>query len=208
MPTRNTMLLIAGCLFGAALASSLQSSGVLADNPAPPKLPEFTREREQTALAFVAQHHPDLSGVLQMLEQANRPQYEQAIREIVDTCQRFTLLKAKDEVLYGLLLEGWKTQSRAEVLAARLAIGEAEDPALEAELRELIARKIDLERKAVAHNRERTQKMLEGLDKQLEWYKENRTSLIERRLKALTNSGKRAAKPEQKPGAADGQPRK
>lgn len=162
----------------------------------PAKLPQFTPQREKAALEFVAEHHPELSGVLARLEQANRQQYEQAIRELFDTSERMALVKARDEELYALMLEGWKAQSRAEVLAARLAFADKEDPALEAELRELIARKVDLERQTIEHNRQRTLRLLEGMEKSLKSYDENRDAIIERRVNSLTSRSKKSARPQ------------
>lgn len=194
MSARSVLLWI-----GVALAFAAQPAlDAVAGNGSPANLPAFTPEREKTALEFVAAHHPELAQVLGKLEQADRPQYEQAIRELFDTRQRLSLHKDKDPELYGLLLEGWKTQSRAEMLAARIACADEKDPALEAELRALIAKKVDLERKTVEHNREKLLKTLEGMEKSLKWFDENRDSLIERRLKSLTNSGRKSGVKAQK----------
>lgn len=180
--------------------------GVFAGGP-PAGLPPFTPQREQAALEFVAQHHPELSSVLVRLEHANRGQYEQAIRELFDTRRRLSLVKPKDEALYDLLLEGWKTQSRAEVLAARLAFAKEENPVLEDELRALIARKVELERQTIEHNRQKTLQMLEGMQKSLDWYDENRDTIIQRRIKSLTNRSKKSGvRPPAKKAAPDDRP--
>jgi hypothetical protein len=189
--------------FGAVLSSVLLllvGDPLTAAAGPPAELPAFTPQREQSALAFVAEHHPELSKVLAGLKQADREQYEQAVRELFQTSDRLAMLKGSDEILYGLMLDGWKTQSRAQVLAARIACAAERDPALEAELRGLIAKKVDLELQTIAHNRDRTLKVVEGLENSLKQLEANREEIIERRINALTRGNKKAGtKPQTTP---------
>jgi hypothetical protein len=110
------------------------------------------------------------------------------------------MLKGSDDVLHGLMLDGWKTQSRAEVLAARIACAAEPAPALHAELRALITRKVDLERQTVAHNRDRALKLIEGMENSLKQMEANRQAIIERRFLSLTKGNKKAGpKPQTAP---------
>jgi hypothetical protein len=171
-------------------------------NVARPVLPAFTSEREAAALQFVAEHHAELGAVLGSLKTLDREQYEQAIRELAQTMERLAMLQAKDPVLYELSLEGWKINSRIEVLAAHLASAKAKDPELEAELKDLLYRQIDLQREQVEHNRKRLLESLEGMETNIKWLRDNREQLAQRRFQNLIQVRQKMAS-KRKPDAAE-----
>jgi hypothetical protein len=164
------------------------------------ELPAFTPQREAAALAFVAEHHSQLREVLGRLKSLDRGQYEQAIRELFQAAEKLRLVKDKDAELHALMLEAWKVNSRIEVLASRIMSAQEAAGELEAELKELLYRQVDLQRQQVEHNRKRLLAALEGMEANIRWLKENRETFVARRFRNLTQvTPKTAAKRPQQP---------
>jgi hypothetical protein len=164
--------------------------------PAAVELPPFTPEREAAALQFVAQHHPELGEVLARVKTLNRDQYQQAIRELFLEAEKLAAVKEKDEGLYQLLLEAWKVKSRIEVLAAQIACTREKDARLEAELKKLLYRQVDLHREQVEYNRERTLATLKVMEANIKLLQEKRDEMVDRRFRILTGGKKAGAGPQ------------
>jgi hypothetical protein len=180
-------------LIGAAGLWNLQAFG----RPKQPvELPAFTTERETAALRFIAEHHPELGEVLARLKTLNREQYEQAIRQLSHERDKLTNVQPNDEKLYELMLEAWKVNSRIEVLAARIANLQEKDPKLEAQLKDLLFRQVDLHRLTVEHNRERTLATLKVMEANIKHLQENREEIAERRFRQFTSTKKAATTPD------------
>lgn len=82
-------------------------------------LPAFTAEREAAALVFVGREHPELAQLLGQLRAARPEEYEAAVRELFRTSETLADLKETDGELYELQLQGWRLQSRIQILLAR-----------------------------------------------------------------------------------------
>jgi hypothetical protein len=160
------------------------------------ELPPFTPEREAAALRFIAQHHPELGDVLARVKTINRDQYQQAIRELFQEAEKLAAVKEKDERLYELMLDAWKVKSRIEVLAAQLACAREKDARLEAELKKLLYRQVDLQRQQVEYNRERTLATLKVMEANIKLLEEKRDEMVERRFGNLTRGKKVGAEPQ------------
>lgn len=154
----------------------------------PPPLPAFTPEREAAAVDFVARNHAELSSVLVQLKGIKRDEYEQAIRELSQTQERLELIKPADEPLHELTLEAWKADSQIKLLAARLACAKEPDAAIEAELKSLLFKQVDLQRQIVEHNHERALAAVEDLETNIKWLKDHRDKLVDLRFRNLTRS--------------------
>lgn len=150
-----------------------------------PELPRFSPEREATALEFVGRHHPELVPVLQRLKGLNRDEYEQAIRELVQTNERLTAIKPLDETLHGLMLEAWKVDSEIKLLAAKYSVAMQKDPAVEAQLKALLYRQVDLQRRQVEHNRDRAAATLKGMEANIKMLADKREEFVQRRFQNL-----------------------
>lgn len=157
-------------------------------------LPAFTPQREAVSLRFVEQHHPELATVIGRLKSVSREQYEQAVRELFVQADKLTRIKSSDEELYRLMLDAWKLQSRIEVLVARLACAKVADEQQEAALRRLVLKRVESERRIVAHRRKRLQQSVEKADASLKWFDENREQIAERRFQILLRSAQREEK--------------
>lgn len=150
-----------------------------------PEPPPFSPEREAKALEFVRRHHPDLNPVLQRLKGLNRTEYEQAIRELYQTSERLAAMKPLDETLHGLMLEAWKVDSEIKLLAARYSVAAQKDPTVEARLKELLYRQVDLQRRQVEHNRDRALATLKGMEANIKLLADKREEFVQRRFQNL-----------------------
>jgi hypothetical protein len=171
-----------------------------AGSAAKPELPAFTPQREEAALRFIAEHHPELGEVLGPLKTFSRDQYEQAIRELSQTIDRMAAVQENDKELYELMLTAWKVNSQIEVLTARLASSKEPDAASEAELKSLLYRQIDLQRQQVEHNRERVLASLKSMEAGIKWLTENRDQLAERRFQHLIQVRQKMQRKQQEAG--------
>ncbi len=160
-----------------------------------PQLPPFSAENETVALKFVAQHHAELTSVLARLKEVNSAEYQQAIREVYQVT--VTLKVSRDAKYSELLLEAWKTNSRAQLLAARLAgvNDPADKTAKEKELKELVHKYFDLQTAMLENRRQAAQATLEAMEANLKRLRENHGKLVESRFRALTVPSKKSAPP-------------
>ncbi|MFO0949081.1 MAG: hypothetical protein U1D30_24745 [Planctomycetota bacterium] len=169
-------------------------------------LPEFSPEREKTALDFVAKHHAKLTTLLEKLKEKQPKEYQKAIRDLFQTSQFLTELADKDPKQYGIELDAWKLKSQSELLAARLR--RAPNAELEKELKEILARQVDNQITRNTAERDRLAARLKRVDAQLDLLKSERESTIQSRYdrlvqgkankKTTENSKKTAAKPAEK----------
>lgn len=159
----------------------------------PRELPAFTPHREAVALKFVQQHHAELSPVLARLKSTNEAEYQQAIREIFRTTE--LLAASQDEKYSALMLEAWKANSRAELLAARLACATDADARgnLENQLKEQVTRYVDLQRQMLQNRRQALLATLEQMDVNVKRMEESRERMIESRFQVLSRVPKKAA---------------
>lgn len=116
--------------------------------------PKFTEEREAAALHFVRKHSPESLPLLEELKKANRPIYEQQIRETFQVTELLADLQ-DDPKLYELELKIWKAENKALVLVAKLAALKEEDrKAVEEQLHALAKELVELEVQSLEHRSE------------------------------------------------------
>jgi hypothetical protein len=130
-----------------------------AAKPAPPPL---TAEREAEALAFAREHHPELATLIEKLRKDNRRQFDRALRQLVADRDRLVQLKKRVPAQYDLALAVWKLDSRAHLLAARMTM--SQDPALEAELKNVLRDRVDVRLKQLQFERDRANARLKQLE--------------------------------------------
>jgi hypothetical protein len=125
----------------------------------PPKTPaQLAAEREAAALAFAREHHPELLTLIEKLRKENRREYNLAIRDLSQASDRLTRIKKQSPAQYEVALAAWKLDSRAHLLAARLTM--SPDPALEAELKQVLRDRVDLRLQEYQFERDRIQTRL------------------------------------------------
>ena len=167
------------------------------------KLPGFTLEREAAALSFVRQHHAELADLLAQLKTSNRKEYQRAVHELFRTSERLAQIRERGDTLkYDLDLEAWKLDSRIRLLAARMSMSE-ENEVLQAELKQLLLDRSDLQLEQQLLERERLATRLEKLDAAIEKTRREREQQAQASLDKLLK-GMEAYRPA-RPGRAGSQ---
>lgn len=100
-----------------------------------------TLSEEQTAVAFIKQHHAELDTLLDILKTTDRSKYNSAIKDVTKVLKRLEGVQKRDEKLYTLEIEGWRIQSKIDLLLAK---GMAKDKSFnESDLKQLLDKRID-----------------------------------------------------------------
>lgn len=143
-----------------------------------------TPEREAAVRTFVERNHPELAQLLAHLKENQPKEYERAIRELFRTTERLTLIHDRDRTQYDREVAVWKTQSRIQLLTARLKMEDSDE--LRAQLKQLLSEQIDNRIALLKHEREKVATRLNRIDSDLERLEKDREKAIERQLRALT----------------------
>jgi hypothetical protein len=191
-------------------AKNLPAKPGAAKAPAPakpnakPQAP-LSAEREAAALAFAREHHPELFALIDKLRRDNRRDYDRAIRELSQACERLTRLKKAAPDQYALALAGWKLDSRTQLLAARMTISPT--PALEADLKQLLAERADVRLKEYKAERARLQDRITKLNASIQSFETDKNAVVEKDLLRIKRSvAARSRRPAQKPANKPSQP--
>jgi hypothetical protein len=182
------------CLANACLADELQVAQALktrSNAPAPKPAPEPVDPAEANVLEFVREHHPELRELLSQLKASRPREYEKAVRDLSRVRDRlFAMSKTNDE-RYAVELANWKTETRIQLLAAKLHMGENAE--LLQQLRQALSEQVDLRRQLLQFDRAAAEERLQRLDAQIQRLDQDRSQAIERQLQILTRSPARSA---------------
>lgn len=140
-------------------------------------------EREQTALRFVRENHPELAELLEQLKPRKPADYDRAVRDIYSVSKTLAGLKERDPKRYELGLQTWKARSRVELLTAKLI--RSPNPELETELREAVTRQLEAEIRQQKFEREQTEARLKKLNANIDRLESNQQKIIENRFQSL-----------------------
>ena len=139
------------------------------DSPTQTEKPpiKIDRKTRETLLAFVHQHHPELTRLLKSLEK-NRPrQYQSAMRSLSNSYHRLQLLKEQGKTKqYDAALEQWKLSSRIKLKAAQVAVKDT--PQQRKQLESLIAKQFDSRIDALRAEEARLSERLKRLSELME----------------------------------------
>jgi len=152
----------------------------------------FTAEREEEAIAFAKQHHPELARLLEHLKNSSQQHYRHAIVDLARIQQRLERMKEKDSARYEFDLKAWKLKSRILLTVAQLEMNQ-DDEQVQQKLKEILAQKIALEKSRLEYERRSLQQRLERIDSQLERLSENEADLVQRQFQQLLRQRKMAA---------------
>ncbi|HUE16901.1 MAG TPA: hypothetical protein VMR25_22180 [Planctomycetaceae bacterium] len=162
-------------------------------SPVKPVPAALTAEREADALAFAREHHPELAALIEKLRKDNRRQFDRAIRELAQDHERLVRLKKVSPPQYDLALAAWKLDSRAHLLAARMTM--SQNPALEAELKQVLRDRVDVRLKQLQFERGRLQDRLTTVDKAIQGIEGNKEAVADRDLQRIKHSVARSRRP-------------
>jgi hypothetical protein len=150
----------------------------------------FTPEREAAAMTFVRTHHPELATLLTRLKERRPGEYQKAIRDLFRVSEKLAVSQELHPNRYELELEEWKLTSRVQLLVARLTMDRS--PAMEQELRELIARQLEVHEKVIRLDRDRAAERVKTLDAELSRLASDRDQVLEEKFqKALRSAGEK-----------------
>jgi hypothetical protein len=154
----------------------------------------FTPEREAAALNFVERNHPELSELLAHLKSSQPKQYEQAIKEIYRVTDRLAGIQERDAPLYELEVKLWTAQSRVQLLAARLKMGDSDS--VKKDLREALATQVEARLEVLKHQKQQAAQRLAKMESDIAQLEDNKDQAIERQLEMLSRgaSGRNGAK--------------
>lgn len=166
-------------------------------------LAAFTPQREAAALAFVREHHAEVADLLDNLRRTRPEQYRRAARELFRASERVAQWKDRDAVRYELELRTWKINSRIQLLLARSTM--SPDMDVEAELKSLLAERIDVRLALRRHEREQMARRLADIDADIERLASQKDAMVDRQL-AQMRQGVKAKQQRLKPAAAKNKP--
>jgi hypothetical protein len=151
-----------------------------------PAAAPLTPQREAEALAFAREHHPELAALIEKLRKDNRRQFDRALRELAQDRDRLVRLQKQMPAQYDLALAAWKLDSRAHLLAARMTM--SQDPALEAELKQVLRDRVDVRLKQLQFERGRLQDRLTVVNKTIEKIQADKNSVADGELQRIKRS--------------------
>jgi len=183
-----TSIAIGGAVHAQSAATAVKSgSAVTARKDAKAKLAiQITPEREAAALAFVQRNHAELADLLAALKTSQPEEYERAIKDILRVTDRLALLQDRDQLQYELEVAAWTAQSRVELLAAKLKMGNTEE--LTRQLREALQTQNSAKAALLKHERQRVADRLNKLDSEIARFDGDRDELVNKQVKALTRA--------------------
>jgi hypothetical protein len=153
----------------------------------------LSADREAEALAFAREHHPELATLIEKLRKDNRRQFDQALRQLSLDRDRLVRLKKQSPPQYDLALAAWKLDSRAHLLAARMTL--SQDPALEAELKQVLVDRVDVRLKQLHLEKDRLQDRLTTVTKSIQKMETDKTAVADADLQRIKRSIAKSRRP-------------
>jgi flagellar biosynthesis GTPase FlhF len=179
---------------GAAKTAPSKASAASSPAKTPRAKPApLSAEREAQALAFAREHHPELAALIEKLRKDNRRQFDQALRQLSQDRDRLVRLKKQSPPQYELALALWKLDSRAHLLAARMTV--SQDPALEAELKQILRDRVELRLKKLRSERDRLQGRLTTVNKSIQKIESDKAAVADADLQRIKRSIARSRRP-------------
>jgi len=163
-----------------------------ANPPAP-----LDKKAEADVLEFVREHHPELADLLKQLKDSRPREYQKAMRDLSRVRNRLFNMQKNNEQRFDLELAVWKAETRVQLIAARLHMGDKAE--LREELRAALNEQMDLRLQLLKYDREQVQDRLAKVEGQIKRFEQDRSDLIERQLQTLTKAAEAKSKAASKP---------
>src|SRR5262245_30571782 len=148
--------------------------------------PRITPEREAAAISFVQRNHPELAELLSYLKSSQPEEYERAIRDIFRATERLALIQERDSLQYDLEVSAWTSQSRVQLLAAKLKMGATDE--LKGQLREALKTQNEAKLALLKHERQKFADRVQRLEKDIARFETDREDVINRQLNLLSKA--------------------
>ncbi len=148
------------------------------------KVLAINAQQEESAKTFVRDNHPELANLLNNLKESRPKEYQKAMRDLTRVSERLATMKANNAERYELELAVWKSESRIQLLAARLQMSESKD--LREQLRQAIGERFDLKLAVLKFERDMYRDRAERADAQLQKLDQQRSDMVEKQLQVIT----------------------
>ncbi len=140
-------------------------------------------EKESLALKFVEEHDPALASLLQVLKAMKPKEYETAVNEVTKTRKRLEQLQSRDKPLYEVELDGWKLQSKIDMMMARAV---AKEQAInEKALRQLVKERHENQVKRLRVEQDNLKTREKQINESLERLQNNESDRLDQQFSAL-----------------------
>jgi hypothetical protein len=167
-------------------------------------LPPLDKQAEAEVLDFVSEHHAELADLLKQLKD-NRPrEYQKAMRDLSRVRTRLVNMQKNNEKRFEMELAVWKAETRVQLIAARLHMGDKAE--LREELRTALNEQMDLRLQLLKYERELVQDRLTKIESQLQRFEQERSEVVERQLQTLTKAAEAKSKAANKSTKAPARP--
>lgn len=155
---------------------------------------EISEQRKKQILAFVNEHHPELTELLKKLETGKKQRpWLNAMNGLNRAIKKLEGIKERNNPdRYESSLKQWKLESRIKVASAQLKHNDTEEG--RAKLESLIAQHVDFYIDRLKKDREQTRNRLKQLDKKISDAESNRQQQIEKKLKSSLPKAKKEKK--------------
>jgi hypothetical protein len=157
--------------------------------------------RESAALAFAAEHHPELVPLLERLREGAADEFHAAIVDLERTRERIDRLRERQPERYEWELAEWKLSSRIRLALARLSTSPSADA--EAALRQLVRDRQARRLAALEAERNRITARLEKITAEIAAHDADPEAAIEKEFASLRA---KAQGPDRRPRAKPGKP--
>ncbi len=145
--------------------------------------PPLTPERKAAALAFAAEHVPELVELLDQLREHRPAEYKTALRELSRTQATIADFAQRSPETADFQLRRWKLESRIQLTAARHRMRPGETT--RQELRELLTTREELRYEQLELEKQRLQARLERVEHLLATQREESANRVDRQLRNL-----------------------
>lgn len=145
--------------------------------------PLVSVEQERVVERFVREHQRELAALLTHLKTHRNNEYQRATRDLLRTIERIEPYRQRDPERYELELKLWQTQTRAQLLAARITM--TDEDQLRQQLRDTLNEQQDLRLTLLRRERDRVAERLQKLTEQVDRLEHDRDQAIDRQLAAL-----------------------
>ncbi|NQV28897.1 MAG: hypothetical protein HQ518_31470 [Rhodopirellula sp.] len=160
----------------------------------------ISKEREEVAVDFAREHHPELAALLEGLRKTDTRNFQAGLRELTRDAERLGKMLERKDDRYRISLELWKLDSRIRLEVARMSMSPGED--FELRLRPLMEQRQAVRLQLTLLEHQRTAERLAKYEEQLKTLQSGSDELIDseiERLRKLAVSKTRVKPRPQKP---------
>ncbi len=144
--------------------------------PAEKRVAPLSSAREEIAIQFAREHHPELAELLEGLRKSDHLNFQAGLLDLARDAERLAKLAERDDERYVAAIVSWELDSRIRLEIARLSMAPGED--FETRLRPLMEARQAARIQLLELDRERSIERLAKTDEQLKSLKSNPNELI------------------------------